>query len=92
MLKGTGLVKPIDSMGRLILPKEIRRHLEVDSGKDHVEFFLDDNSIVIKKYKPACFFCNELDNLVYYKDKRVCKWCIDRLQSLKEETPDDTED
>lgn len=92
MLKGTGIVKPVDSMGRIVLPKEIRRHLDVDSGLDHVEFFLEDNSIVLKKYKPACFFCNSFDNLVYHMDKRVCKVCIDKLQTLKEITPDDTED
>ena len=92
MLKGTGLVKGIDSSGRFVLPKELRHHLELDSGYDNIEFFLDDNSIVLKKFKPVCFFCNSFDNLVHYCDKRVCKVCIDKLQTLKEITHDDTEE
>ena len=44
-----------------------------------LEIFVDDDKIVLKKYQPACIFCNEDDNVVLYKGKNICKNCIDAL-------------
>lgn len=45
----SGMVRKIDMLGRIVIPKEIRKSLKIDSGDD-IEMFLDDGAIVLKKY------------------------------------------
>lgn len=54
-LKSTGIVRKIDELGRIVLPVECRRGLELED-KDSLEVFMEDNTIVLKKYEPACIF------------------------------------
>ena len=55
-MKSTGIVRKIDELGRLVLPIELRRTLEISDG-DSLEIFVEDNTIILKKYQPACIFC-----------------------------------
>lgn len=72
----TGMIRPVDPLGRAVLPKELRDIMSINKG-DSLEIFTDDdNSIILKKYNPGCIFCNSMDNLVKYKDRLVCKQCI----------------
>ena len=85
MLKKTGIVRPIDSLGRLVVPRELRRLMDIEDGNDCVEFFVDDDGgLVVKKYLPACLFCNSMDELVTLENKLVCKSCIEKLNFLKD--------
>ena len=77
-MKSTGIVRKIDGLGRIVLPIELRRTLEIGDS-DSLEIFIEDNTIILKKYQPACIFCNEDDNVVLYKGKNICKNCIDAL-------------
>lgn len=78
-MKSTGIVRKIDSLGRFVIPIELRNvmHLGVN---DSIEIFTDDDRIILKKYQPACIFCGNADNVVYYKGKLVCKDCINDLK------------
>ena len=69
-MKSTGIVRKVDELGRVVLPIELRRSLNIDT-KDSLEIFVDDEKIVIKKYEPADIFTGEMDNLIDYKGKKV---------------------
>lgn len=85
MLKQTGIVRQIDSLGRLVIPRELRRLMDIEDGNDCVEFFVDDEGgLVVKKYHPACIFCNSMDELVQLDNKLVCKACVEKLNFLKD--------
>ncbi|MBQ1212245.1 MAG: AbrB/MazE/SpoVT family DNA-binding domain-containing protein [Clostridia bacterium] len=77
-MKSTGIVRPIDDLGRIVLPIEIRKTLEL-SPKDSVEIFIDGNRIVLQKYQPGCIFCGNHEELTYYKGKLVCRECAESL-------------
>lgn len=77
-MKSTGIVRRIDELGRIVLPIELRRTLDIDI-KDSLEIYVDNNSIILKKYAPACIFCGEVDNIINFKGKNVCKNCIKEL-------------
>ena len=77
-MKATGIVRKVDELGRIVLPVELRRSLGIEV-KDPLEIYVDGESIMLKKYSPACILCGESDNLVEYKDKKICRKCIKKL-------------
>jgi len=79
-MKSTGMVRKVDELGRIVLPAEIRQNLDIQV-KDAIEIFTEGERIVLQKYRPSCIFCNNVDNVVYYLDKRVCNECIEKLKS-----------
>ena len=78
-MKSTGVVRKVDELGRIVLPIEIRNVLDI-KPKDAIEIFTDNDKIVLKKYQPACIFCNDVDDIVYFNGKRVCSSCIEKLK------------
>lgn len=78
-MKDTGIVRNIDEMGRLVLPREMRRKMDINRG-DEIEFYTDGDTIVLKKYQPNCCFCGSEASLVTFKDKTVCASCIAELK------------
>ena len=64
-MKSTGVVRKVDELGRIVLPIEIRKVLDINV-KDAVEIFTDEDKIVLRKYFPACVFCGNADNIVYF--------------------------
>ena len=78
-MKSTGVVRKVDELGRIVLPIEIRNVLDI-KPKDAIEIFTDNDKIVLQKYQPACIFCNDVDNIVYFNGKRVCSACIEKLK------------
>ncbi|MFD2613569.1 AbrB/MazE/SpoVT family DNA-binding domain-containing protein [Paenibacillus gansuensis] len=78
MLKSTGIVRKVDELGRVVLPIELRRTMDINE-KDGLEIFIDADRIVLKKYSPACVFCGNADYIVHYKGKVVCTNCVDDL-------------
>ena len=80
-MKATGIVRKVDELGRIVLPIELRRTLNIEI-KDPLEIYVDGESIMLKKYQPACVFCGSSDNIKQIKDKNVCEKCVKELQSL----------
>ena len=78
-MKSTGVVRRIDNLGRIVLPIEIRNTLGLKE-KDPIEIFIDDDKIILSKYEPACTFCGDADDIVYFNGKRVCKSCLKKLK------------
>ena len=82
MKKATGIVRPIDHVGRIVLPKELRRRFDLTDNEDYLEIFTEDDKIILKKYEPACIFCSSADDVIDYMGKKICKSCIDKLRAL----------
>ncbi len=82
-MKSTGIVRKVDELGRIVLPIELRRTLDI-AEKDSLEIYVDGASIVLKKYQPACVFCGDAKDVVNFKGKNVCPACEKELRELVE--------
>jgi len=80
-MKSTGIVRKVDSLGRIVLPIELRRVMGIDI-KDPIEIFVDEGKIILKKYQPACMFCENANDIITYKDKKICRSCAEELNGL----------
>lgn len=78
-----GMIRPVDKMGRIVIPMEIRRQLKIESNVDSVEIYMDGENIILRKYQPACVFCDNLSNVVEYEGRMVCTSCIEKMNQLK---------
>ena len=78
-MKATGIVRKVDELGRIVLPIELRRTLDIEV-RDPLEIYVDEESIILKKYAPACIICGEVDALVEYRGKKICRKCIETLK------------
>lgn len=82
MLKATGIVRKVDELGRIVIPIELRRTLDIGE-KDALEIYVDSERIILKKYQPACIFCGNAEQTTYYKDKIICRDCIEILPKIQ---------
>ncbi len=80
-MKATGIVRKVDELGRIVLPIELRRSMNIDI-KDSMEIFVDDGSIVLKKYEPADIFTGSMEELIEYKGKKISKATVKDLMEL----------
>lgn len=78
-MKSLGIVRKVDELGRIVMPIETRKRLGI-GPKDPVEIFVEKDRVIMKKYEPACIFCGDADNVILYKEKRICKACIAELK------------
>lgn len=78
-MKSTGIVRKMDRLGRIVLPIELRRTLGIEI-RDPLEIYVDGESIMLRKYEPACIICGENENLVDYKGRKICRDCISMLE------------
>lgn len=74
MLKATGVVRRLDELGRIVLPMELRRTMNI-GVRDQLEIFVDKDAVVLKKYEKTCIFCGKAKDLVEFKGKIVCGDC-----------------
>ncbi len=79
-MKATSIVRKVDNLGRIVLPVELRRIMDIEI-KDPVEIFVDEDKIILKKYQVACIFCKNTDDVIDFMDKKVCKDCISKLKA-----------
>lgn len=81
MVKPTGIVRPVDTLGRIVIPKELRKTLDIESS-DGLEIYTEDDHIILKKYKPDCAFCSGTSDIIVFKDKNICKNCINEIAAM----------
>ena len=74
-MKTTGIVRNIDELGRVVIPKEIRKNLGI-SNNDPIEFYVEDDRIILRKFESFCHFCGNNERLIDYKNKRICEVCL----------------
>ncbi len=80
-MKSTGIVRKVDELGRIVLPIEMRRTLDI-AERDSLEIYVDGENIILKKYQPACIFCEGSRDIINYKGKNVCPECINKLKAM----------
>ncbi len=80
-MKATGIIRRVDDLGRIVLPIELRRMLDIEE-RDELEIFMENDQIVLRKYEPACCFCGAERKLVSYQNKNVCRDCIRKMMEL----------
>ena len=80
-MKSTGIIRKVDDLGRIVLPIELRRTLDI-AERDELEIFMEGDQIILRKFEPACIFCASDRKLVDYNGKNVCRDCIRKMTEL----------
>ncbi len=83
-MKTSGIIRHIDELGRIVIPKEMRRALEI-AAEDPVEILMEGDSIRLKKHQTSCVFCGSTEELSEFKGKTLCRACLDELTGAKAE-------
>jgi transcriptional pleiotropic regulator of transition state genes len=78
-MKSTGIVRKVDELGRIVIPIELRRTLDIEE-KDALEIYVNEAEIILKKYEPACIFCDSVKGIVNYKGKNICQDCLNEIK------------
>ena len=81
-MKSTGIVRKVDELGRIVLPIELRRTLDI-AERDALEIYVDGSSVILKKYKPSCIFCDSAKDITQFHGKNVCPACIAELREVQ---------
>ena len=79
-MKSTGIVRKVDELGRVVLPIELRRTLDINL-KDSLEIYVDGENVILKKYSPACIFCGEAADIADFKGKNICPDCLNEIKN-----------
>ncbi len=77
-MKSTGIIRKVDDLGRIVLPAELRRLLELDDRAE-VEIYTENNTVVLKKHQPSCIFCGAKDDLIAFRGHNICPACKKEL-------------
>ena len=77
-MKSTGIIRKVDELGRIVLPIELRRTLDIEE-RDELEIFMENDRIVLQKFEPACLFCGSARALITYRGKNVCQSCVNKM-------------
>ena len=77
-MKSTGIIRKVDDLGRIVLPIEIRRTLDI-AERDELEIYMENDRIVLQKFEPACVFCGSSRNLITFRQKNVCGDCVRKM-------------
>lgn len=79
-MKSTGIVRKVDELGRIVLPIELRRTLDI-AERDSLEIYVDGTSIILRKHESSCVFCGSGKDVTVFKDKNICAACMNELNS-----------
>ena len=77
-MKSSGIVRNIDELGRIVVPKEMRKALDIKDN-DPVEITMEGDRIILRKRVSRCVFCGAENDLVVFKGKKVCKSCLEEI-------------
>lgn len=80
-MKATGIIRRVDDLGRIVLPKELRQTMGIRAG-DHMEIYTDADNIILRKYAPGCAFCGSVNGIRYIHGTLVCNICANNMQML----------
>lgn len=80
-MKSTGIIRKVDDLGRIVLPIELRRTLDI-AERDSLEIYMENDQIILRKYEPACIFCGSDRMLVTYNGRNICRNCIAKMSEM----------
>lgn len=87
MRKATGIVRKIDELGRVVIPRELTKTLDIQLRERGItdgtplEIFVEGDSIILKKYQPSCIFCGSFKDVKEHMGKKVCKACAKAIKN-----------
>jgi transcriptional pleiotropic regulator of transition state genes len=79
-LKATGMLRKVDSLGRVVIPREICKIQDIELSKTAMEVFIAGDTIILRKFEPGCTFCGSLDGPKPFGGKQVCEHCRDEMR------------
>ncbi len=77
-MKATGIIRKVDELGRIVLPIELRRTMDIVE-RDELEIFIEGDQIILHKFEPSCIFCGSGKGLVSFRKKNVCQECVRQM-------------
>ncbi len=77
-MKSTGIIRKVDNLGRIVLPIELRRTMDI-AERDELEIYMENDRIILQKFELACIFCGSSRGLISYRRKNVCQECIKKM-------------
>ncbi len=77
-MKSTGIVRKVDELGRIVLPIELRRTLDIEV-KDSLEIYVEGSRIILQKHQSTCVFCGSETDIINFKGKHICRSCMTEL-------------
>lgn len=87
-MKATGIARPVDDLGRIVIPKEIRRSMHIKEG-DFMELSLDGENLILSPCRLQCVFCGKKEtqeeSLIEKNGILVCAECAKELTECAEE-------
>lgn len=77
-MKSTGIIRKVDSLGRIVLPIELRRTMDI-AESDEVEIYMENDRIILQKFEQACVFCGSSRGLISFQRKNLCQECLRKM-------------
>ena len=75
----TGFIREIDSVGRIVIPMQLRKELGLLEPGSKLELFCDGKQIIAKKAVKDCIFCGSCESLTELDSKYICRACLEKL-------------
>lgn len=82
-MKPAGIVRKVDQLGRIVLPKSLRKRYQMNEG-DPIEILVQGEHIILERFRPKCSFCTSVDQVAAFKNKFLCGACSAEMQLLKD--------
>lgn len=81
-MRPAGVVRKVDQLGRIVLPKSLRKRYKMNEG-DPVEILVSGDHILLERYRPKCVFCGEMDGVTEYREKHICQNCMREMSQIR---------
>lgn len=81
-MKPAGVVRKVDQLGRIVLPKSLRKRYQMNEG-DPVEILVQGDHIILERYRPRCVFCGSMDEVREFKERHLCVTCMTEMASIR---------
>ncbi|MFB6363181.1 AbrB/MazE/SpoVT family DNA-binding domain-containing protein [Paenibacillus elgii] len=81
-MKPAGVVRKVDQLGRIVLPKSLRKRYQMNEG-DPVEILVSGDHIILERYRPRCVFCGSMEQVTDFKERHICGECLGEMHQLK---------
>lgn len=80
-MKTSGIIRRIDDLGRVVIPVEMRRVLDMGE-REALSISLENNAIVLRRAHAGCVFCGSGKDVVDFRGKLVCPRCARQLATV----------
>lgn len=80
-MRPAGVVRKVDQLGRIVLPKSLRKRYRMNEG-DPVEILVSGDHILLERYRPKCVFCGEMNGVTEYREKHICVECLREMNMI----------